>query len=177
MKRFTLISIFFCCLISAFILGIYVANTKWFNNVFYVKSRQMIDLNIKSAMPIEQKLSKAQIQYEMDSTAQELNEHYHNYYKTVVERIKKLDYDEEEKSLLLSYINGYDKRKQEMIKIIFPRLYAPRTDEYAYGSLINAIYPMAQQEFDKQELLRYRFILQNQYNGIPNTELDNLFKE
>ena len=65
-----------------FCAGIYTANTDWFNNVFYIKSRQMENLNIKSLKPYNKALYKdAKTQFDMNIASTNRYEHYHKYYE------------------------------------------------------------------------------------------------
>ena len=84
-------------------------------------------------------------------------EYYHEYYEKVVAKIKNTDFnDEKVKNVIIAYIDGYDKRKDEMINVLFPHL--NDIDEYGgnyYGTLIGSVYPEAMMEFDRNELLTY----------------------
>lgn len=105
-----------------FIAGIFVANTEWFNETFYIPSMQMQNLSIKSLKHYDTALFKiAQSHYEMNSASNERYEHYHEYFKKVTDRIKNYDYtDENVKTAVISYLDGYEKRKNEIDYTMFP---------------------------------------------------------
>ena len=166
--------------ICIFVAGISTAHNDWFNNTVYIKSYQMQNLNIKSLKPYDKALFKdAYSQVEMDEASAKRYEHYHEYYKKVVYKIKSLDFnDEKVHDVIVSYIDGYDKRKEEMINVLFPHLYDK--DEYGanyYGTIIGSIYPKAMMEFDRQELLTYRMILENMYAAPYIEDFDGIFEE
>ena len=158
-----------------FALGIYTANTDWFNNTFYIKSLQMQNLEIKSLKQYTDECKHADSQYDLNSISTERYKHYHEYYLKVVERIKNIDLDELEKSEIINYINGYDKRKEQMIQILFPRL-NQGVQEGGYGTIINSLYSSAMLEFDRNELITYRFILQNMY-FFNYVNINEIFEE
>ena len=145
-----------------FIAGIFVANTEWFNDTFYIKSRQMQNLEIKSLKQYTDTCKHADSQYDINQISTARYEDYHKYYLKVVERIKNIDLDELEKSEIINYINGYDKRKEQMVQILFPRI-NQGVQEGGYGTMINSLYSSAMLEYDRNELITYRFILQNMY--------------
>lgn len=166
--------------ICIFVAGISTAHNDWFNNIVYIKSYQMQNLNIKSLKPYDKALFKdAYSQVEMDEASAKRYEHYHEYYDKVVDKIKNIDFnDEKVHNVIVSYIDGYDKRKEEMINVLFPHLYDK--DEYGanyYGSIIGSIYPKAMMEFDRQELLTYRMILENMYAAPYIEDFDGIFEE
>ena len=97
----------------------------------------------------------------------------------MVAKIKNTDFnDEKVKNVIIAYIDGYDKRKDEMINILFPHL--NDTDEYCgnyYGTVIGSVYPRAMLEFDRSELLTYRMILENMYDAYYIKDFDSIFEE
>ena len=99
-------------------------------------------------------------------------EHYHKYYEKVTDRIRNLDIDEVSKKSIINYINGYEKRKKELDAIMFPK----SSEENAYGTLFGSWYPKAMLEFDKQELLTYRMILENMY-FVWEENINAIFEE
>ena len=65
-----------------------------------------------------------------------------------------------------------------MINVLFPHLYDK--DEYGanyYGTIIGSIYPKAMMEFDRQELLTYRMILENMYAAPYIEDFEGIFEE
>lgn len=161
----------------SFIAGIKVANSDKFNNTFYIESRQMENLNIRSLMPYEKALRDAYTQTEMNAAAEQLYQHYHAYYETVVERIKNYDFwDEKAKVAVLSYIDGYNKRKEVMEQVLFPHM-NDSAEEGGYGTILGLLYPNAMYEFDRQELLTYRMILSYMYAAISEVDIEMLFSE
>ena len=179
LKTITKISLictgFLFILLIVYVLGIYTANTDWFNDTFYIKSRQMQNLEIKSLKQYTDACKHADSQYDISRISTDRYEHYHEYYLKVVERIKNIDLDELEKSEIINYINGYDKRKEQMIQILFPRL-NQGVQEGGYGTIINSLYSSAMMEFDRNELITYRFILQNMY-FFNYVDINEIFAE
>lgn len=157
--------------------GIYTANTHWFNDTFYIKSRQMENLNIKSLKPYDKALfNDANSQYEMNEASSKRYEHYHEYYDKVVERISKLGLDEKEAAALSSYIDGYEERKANFDYVMFPHK-NDSIENGGYGTILGSAYPKAMMEFDRQELLTYRMILLNMYAYISTEEINVIFEE
>lgn len=166
-------------LLIVYVLGIYTANTDWFNDTFYIKSRQMHNLEIKSLKPYTDECKHADSQYDLNSISTERYKHYHEYYLKVVDRIKNIpadEMDELERAEIINYINGYDKRKEQMEQVLFPRM-NQRVQEGGYGTLIGSAYPSAMLEFDRQELMTYRFILKNMYYSHYIDDIDAIFAE
>ena len=163
-------------LISVFISGIFFSNSEWFNDNFYIKSRQMENLEIKSIWKLDKKLRKSNMsQYEYNVAYQERYELYHKYYKKVVERIKKLDLEDIEAKVLLNYLDGYKERKEAMENILFPRR-EMSIEDGGYGTIYGSLYPMAMLEFDRQELFNYRMILKNMYDSNVIDDIDSIFE-
>ena len=165
--------------LSIFSAGIYTANTSWFNNTFYIKSRQMENLEIKSLKPYNKALFKdAYSQSEMNAASQARYEHYHKYYDKVVTKIREIYFEEPEREILKAYLDGYEQRKETMKYLLFPRI-DNETEElgYEYGTVIGSSYPSAMLEFDRQELLTYRMILKNMYANYFVGDLDYIFEE
>lgn len=166
-------------LLITFVGGIFTANSEWFNNLFYIKSRQMQNLEIKSLKPYNTVLfKKADTQYEMNMASDERYKHYHKYFEKVVDRIKNYNYDDDiVKSAIVSYLDGYDKRKAEIDYTMFPCKDKP-IEDCGYGSMLGSIYPKAMLEFDRQELLTYRMILTYMYSINPSgLEIEEIFEE
>lgn len=164
-------------LLAIFTAGIYIANTEWFNDSFYIKSRQMENLEIKSLKPYNYALfKKAYSQAELNEASQARYEHYHEYFNKVVARIHELELEDTEKIVLEAYLNGYDERKEVMKYLLFPRIESSIEDG-GYGTLIGSVYPTAMLEFDRQELLTYRMILKNMYAIYGVDSVDYLFEE
>ena len=166
--------------ICIFVAGIFTAHNDWFNSTVYIKSYQMQNLNIKSLKPYDKALFKdAYSQVEMDEASAKRYEHYHEYYQKVVDKIKSLDfYDEKVRDVIVGYIDGYDKRKEEMINVLFPHLYdKDENDGNYYGTIIGSLYPKAMMEFDRNELLTYRMILENMYAAPYIEDFDSFFDE
>ena len=166
--------------ICIFVAGIFTAHNDWFNNTVYIKSYQMQNLNIKSLKPYDKALFKdAYSQVEMDEASTKRYEHYHEYYEKVVDKIKNIDfYDEKVRDVMVGYIDGYDKRKDEMINVLFPHLYdKDENDGNYYGTIIGSLYPKAMMEFDRNELLTYRMILENMYAAPYIEDFDSFFDE
>lgn len=160
--------------------GIYTANTEWFNDIFYIKSRQMLNLNIKSLKPYDKALIKdAKNQYEMNVASSNRYKHYHEYYEKVVERIRNTEYyDDKIRNMIIGYIDGYEKRKDLFDKIMFPHMGELTEDGGAYyGTILGSSYPIALLEFDRQELLTYRMILTYMYDSNAIDNIDSLFEE
>ena len=169
----------FLLLISAFISGIYFSDSVWLNDTFYIKSKQMRNLEIKSLKPYNTALfKKAETQYEMNNASYERYEHYHKYYEKVVDRIKNMDiWPEYGKAAILDYINGYEGRKAQMDYMMFPCKDKP-LDDCGYGTIFGSMYPDSMLEFDRNELMTYRMILSNMYTAsIYRDELENIFEE
>lgn len=162
-----------------FIAGIFVANTEWFSDTFYIKSLQMQNLEIKSLKPYTKAYNLADSQYNSNQTSTARYEHYHEYYLKVVDRIKNLPSDEleaMERAEIINYINRYKQRKEQMEQVLFPRMHM-NVQEGGYGTLIGSAYPSAMLEFDRQELLTYRFILKNMYFSHYIDDIDAIFAE
>ena len=145
--------------IFLFTAGIYTANTKWFNDTFYIKSRQMDNLEIKS-----------------NEASQARYEHYHEYFGKVVNRIRNIEFEETDKNNLNNYLNDYEKRKEVMKYLLFPRI-DENANDGGYGTIIESMYPSAMLEFDRQELLTYRMILQNMYSNYYFESINYIFEE
>ena len=149
--------------ICIFVAGISTAHNDWFNNTVYIKT--LVCTQIHSCI--------------MDEASAKRYEHYHKYYEKVADKIKNIDFnDEKVHDVIVSYIDGYDKRKEEMINVLFPHLYDK--DEYGanyYGTIIGSIYPKAMMEFARQELLTYRMILENMYAAPYIEDFDGIFEE
>ena len=166
--------------ICIFVAGIYTAHTEWFNDIFYIKSRQMLNLNIKSLKPYDKALIKdAKNQYEMNVASSNRYKHYHEYYEKVVERIRNTEYyDDKIRNMIIGYIDGYEKRKDLFDKIMFPHMGELTEDGGAYyGTILGSSYPIALLEFDRQELLTYRMILTYMYDSNAIDNIDSLFEE
>ena len=160
--------------LSIFTLGIYTANTEWFNDTFYIKSRQMQNLNIKSLKPYDNALFKSAVsQIDMNIASKNRYEHYHKHYEKVIDRIFNLELDDAEKITLFAYIDGYDERKLVMEYVLFPK----KDTEGEYGTMYNSTYYTAMLEFDRQELLTYRMILKNMYASYTILDIDKIFEE
>ena len=162
-----------------FILGIFTANSEWFNDLFYIKSQQMQNLEIKSLKPYNTALfKKAQTQYEMNMASGERYKHYHEYFEKVVDRIRNYNYDDDTvKSAIISYLDGYEQRKAKLDYVMFPCKNKP-VEDCGYGTMLGSVYPTAMLEFDRQELLTYRMILTYMYSINPSgLELEELFEE
>ena len=160
--------------------GIFTAYNDWFNDKVYIKSYQMEKLNIKSLKSYEKVLLKnVHSQADINEASVKRYEYYHEYYEKVVAKIKNTDFnDEKVKNVIIAYIDGYDKRKEEMINVLFPHL--NDTDEYGgnyYGTVIGSVYPQAMLEFDRNELLTYRMILENMYDAYYIKDFDSIFEE
>lgn len=166
-------------LLITFVGGIFTANSEWFNNLFYIKSIQMQNLEIKSLRPYNTALFKnAKTQTDMNIASGKRYEHYHKYFEKVVDRIRNYDYyDNNEKTAMLLYLDGYKERKAKAEKIMFP--YKDKSaEDSGYGSMFGLSYPSAMLEFDRQELLTYRMILLHMYNIYPSvSEIDKMFEE
>ena len=162
-----------------FIAGIFIANAEWFNNTFYIKSRQMQNIEIKSLKPYTKAYNLADSQYNSNQTSTARYEHYHEYYLKVVDRIKNLppdELEEIERAEIINYINGYEQRKEQMEQVLFPRIHM-NVQEGGYGTLIGSAYPSAMLEFDRHELMTYRFILKNMYFSHYIDNIDAIFAE
>ena len=162
-----------------FVAGIFVANTEWFNDTFYIKSRQMQNLEIKSLKPYTDEFKHADSQYDSNRTSTARYEYYHEYYLNVVDRIKNIpadEMDELERAEIINYINGYKQRKEQMEQVLFPRMHM-NVQEGGYGTLIGSAYPSAMLEFDRHELMTYRFILTNMYFSHYIEDIDAIFEE
>ena len=139
----------------------------------------MQNLEIKSLTPCDTALfRKAQTQYEMNMESGERYKHYHEYFEKVVDRIRNYDYDDDTvKSAIISYLDGYDKRKAEIDYTMFPCKDKP-IEDCGYGTIFGSIYPKAMLEFDRQELLTYRMILTYMYSINPSgLEIEKIFEE
>ena len=165
-------------LLITFACGIFTANSEWFNDLFYIKSRQMQNLEIKSLKQYDKALSNEKLaQYEINNLVFKKYEQYHQYYEKVVERIRNHNfYDETVKSAIISYLDGYDKRKAELDYTMFPCKDKPVSD-CGYGTAFGSIYPKAMLEFDRQELLTYRMILTYMYGFVSEEDINNFFEE
>ena len=166
--------------VCIFMAGIFTAYNDWFNDKVYIKSYQMEKLNIKSLKSYEKVLLKnVHSQTDINEASAKRYKYYHEYYEKVVAKIKNTDFnDEKVKNVIIAYIDGYDKRKEEMINVLFPHL--NDTDEYDgnyYGTLIGSVYPQAMLEFDRNELLTYRMILENMYDAYYIKDFDSIFEE
>ena len=79
---------------------------------------------------------------------------------------------------VLSYHSKLYYALEEMINVLFPHL--NDTDGYGgnyYGTLIGSVYPQAMMEFDRNELLTYRMILENMYDAYYIKDFDSIFEE
>lgn len=165
-----------------FVGGIFTANTEWFKNKFNSKSSQIegfnTNLDIKSLRPYDIALfKKAKTQYEMNIASGERYEHYHQYYKKVVQRIRNFDFNNDTvKTAINSYLDGYEKRKAELDYVMFPCKNKP-VEDCGYGTMLGSVYPTAMLEFDRQELLTYRMILTYMYGYISNQDINAIFEE
>ena len=162
-----------------FCAGIITANTDWFNDQFYIKSRQMQNLEIKSLKQYEKRLYSTETTYDMTAASAEMANHYHEYFEKVVYRIKNLNYPSESvKKAVLNYLDGYEKRKTQMEYTLFPCQDNP-TDDCAYGRIFSYRYAIGMMEFDKNELLTYRMILNYMYDKAYFTkeEIEKVFEE
>ena len=68
--------------------------------------------------------------------------------------------------------------RQVQKDVLFPHL--NDTDEYDgnyYGTLIGSVYPQAMLEFDRNELLTYRMILENILDLRYIEDFDSIFEE
>ena len=165
-------------LLLTFFAGVYFANTEWFNDIFYIESRQMQDLSIKSLKPYDKAYYNSDSQYDMNITSEARYEHYHEYYENVVEKIKNAEFwNETDKKVVLDYINGYEKRKENMENIMFPCKDNPADDECSYGTALSSFHPNAMKEFDRQELLTYRMILSYMYGSFTKGTINKIFSE
>ena len=167
-------------LYGIFMAGIFTAYNDWFNDKVYIKSYQMENLNIKSLKSYDEVLFKdVHSQADINEANAKRYEHYHEYYEKVVAKIKNIDFDDEKvKNVVIAYIEGYDKRKDEMINVLFPHL--NDTDGYGgnyYGTVLGSVYPRAMLEFDRNELLTYRMILENMYDAYYIKDFDSIFEE
>ena len=121
MKKVIFTVLFIAVVLVSFVSGIFVANTEWFNGHFYIKSRQMQNLEIKSLKQYEKRLYSKDTIYDMTVMSSEMANHYHEYFERVVGRIRNLNYSSEPvKKAVLSYLDGYEKRKAQMEYILFP---------------------------------------------------------
>lgn len=179
LKKIIISACVFICMVLIFISGIVTANSHWFNDVFYIKSRQMENLNIKSLKPYDKVLFNATYsQYDMNMASSTRYKHYHEYYEKVTDRIKNFDYgDDTIKSVITNYLNGYEKRKAEIEYLLFPYLNEPQTSSNNYGTMIGVVYPSAMLEFDRIELLTYRMLLTNMYASYLIPNLNAIFEE
>ena len=166
--------------VCIFMAGIFTAYNDWFNDKVYIKSYQMEKLNIKSLKSYEKVLLKnVHSQTDINEASVKRYEYYHEYYEKVVAKIKNTDFnDEKVKNVIIAYIDGYDKRKEEITNVLFPHL--NDTDGYGgnyYGTLIGSVYPQAIMEFDRNELLTYRMILENILDLRYIEDFDSIFEE
>lgn len=184
LSKLTKISLIILASISVgvciFMSGIFTAHNNWFNDKVYIKSYQMEKLNIRSLKSYDEVLFKdVHSQADINEANAKRYEHYHEYYEKVVAKIKNIDFDDEKvKNIIIAYIEGYDKRKDEMINVLFPHL--NDTDGYGgnyYGTVIGSVYPRAMLEFDRNELLTYRMILENMYDAYYIKDFDSIFEE
>ena len=176
--KFIIAVLIIFAMVICFTCGIFVANSEWFNDQFYIKSKQMQNLEIKSLKPYNTALfKKAQTQYEMNTASSERYEHYHEYYKKVAERIRNYDYgDDTVKSAIISYLDGYEKRKAELDYVMFP-CKNKSVEDCGYGTMLSSVYPNAMLEFDRQELLTYRMILTSMYAYYSIADIEEFFEE
>lgn len=179
MKKVIFIILFIIVIFLSFAGGIFVANTEWFNGHFYIKSRQMQNLEIKSLKQYEKKLYSKDTTYDMIMASREMANHYHEYFERVVSRIRNLNYPSDSvKKAILSYLDGYDKRKEQMEYTLFPCQDNP-TDDCAYGRIFSYRYALGMMEFDRNELLTYRMILNYMYDKsyFTKEEIEKVFEE
>lgn len=171
------ISIFIMVFIYSLLLlflGIFIANSNSFNNIFYVKERQMLALTTKQEWKLNKKINSSIYPYEYINSYDELYEIYHDYYLKVVKKIKRTEWaDDIEQQEFYRYLSNYETRKQEMIKYLFPML----NKENEYGTMINYLYPKMLIEFDRNELLTYKFMMQNSYNSFSLETIQYIFNE
>ena len=166
--------------VCIFMAGIFTAYNDWFNDKVYIKSYQMEKLNIKSLKSYDEVLLKnVHSQTDINEASVKRYEYYHEYYEKVVAKIKNTDFnDEKVKNVIIAYIDGYDKRKEEMINVLFPHL--NDIEQYGanhYGTLISSFYPQAMMELDRNELLTYRMILENILDLRYIEDFDSIFEE
>lgn len=164
-------------LTAVYFAGFFTAKSYWFNKHFYKLPKLSDDkqLNIKSLESYDRAyFEQAQTQTKLNLSGADRYEHYHKYYKKVVSRIKKYDFgDDTVKKVIVSYIDKYENRKTEFKNILFPHLDEP----YYYGSMLGCLYPKAMLEFDRQELLTYKMILQYMYTPLSEQVIEQIFAE
>ena len=157
-----------------FICGVLFAQTDSFNKLFYIKKTKMSNLTTKTLDRNTKALYKAKSQADITITSTNRYESYHEYYLNIVDRIKKLELQEPEKSRLLAYINGYNDRKQKMFNIMYPKI--DKSDN-GYGTMSGSSYSNALVDFDRIELLAYRTILYNIYSFTHGELIEQIFAE
>ena len=117
--------------------------------------------------------------YDMIMASREMADHYHKYFIKIVGRIRNLNYSSDPvKKAVLSYLDGYDKRKAQMEYTLFPCQDNP-TDDCAYGRIFSYRYALGMMEFDRTELLTYRMILNYMYDKsyFTKEEIEKIFEE
>lgn len=177
-KRGLIITGIFISILIIFICGILTANSKWFNECFYIKSRQMQNLNIRGLQPYNKNFYNAETFDMMDITSFARYDYYHKYYEKVVERIKTFNFVEGVNRLtVINYIDGYERRKAEIDYVMFSNKNEPETSDYKDEFLPNSVYFNAMLEFDRQELLAYRMILLNMEYSLSSSAVDAIFEE
>ena len=179
MKKIIFIILFIVVIFLSFAGGIITANTDWFNDQFYIKSRQMQNLEIKSIKQYEKILYSKETTYDITVASGEMANHYHEYFEKVVDRIKNLNYSNEPvKKAVLSYLDGYEKRKAQMEYTLFP-CQNNLTDDCTYGRIYSYRYALGMMEFDRNELLTYRMILNYMYDKsyFTKEEIEKIFEE
>ena len=179
MKKIIFTVLFTAVAFLSFAGGIFVANTDWFNDHFYIKSRQMQNLEIKSLKQYKKALYSKDTTYDTTVASSEMANHYHEYFEEVIDRIRNLNYPSEPvKKAVLSYLDGYVKRKAQMEYTLFPCQDNP-TDDCAYGRIFSYRYAIGMMEFDRTELLTYRMILNYMYDNAYFTkeEIEKVFEE
>jgi hypothetical protein len=163
-------------IIFSFIGGVFYAQTDSFNNTFYIKQIKMLNLTTKTLDKNTKNLIKAKNQADRTIESDNRYNSYHKYYLSVVDKIKKTELNDTEKTRLLEYINGYDKRKQTMLDIMFPDINKP-TSEGGYGTMFGSSYANALVELDRNELLTYKMILSNIYSFTHGELIEQIFTE
>lgn len=181
-KKIVITVVAILLLLITFACGIFTANSEWFKNKLSAETEQTdtsnTNLEIKSLEPYNTALfKKAHSQYEMNIASGERYAHYHEYYEKVTQRIRNFDYQNDTvKTAIISYLDGYEKRKAELDYVMFP-CQNESPIECGYGTMFGSAHPNAMLEFDRQELLTYRMILTYMYAYIPIEDINDFFEE
>ena len=82
----------------------------------------------------------------------------HKKYERIVERLKQVEVEGADfPKIINTYLSGYEKRKEEMINLIYPG----EDKRMLYGSLYPTRLSILLQSFDQLELNTYKMILRN----------------